>query len=195
MAASPYVPAPGTGPSKLVLNTYPAWRKALIIILWFVALIFGAVFIDISDVFGFSNPVSWVFVAFPVLLLSMIVWGTVHIFRYAVLLEGTVLVQRSGFTSRGCDLTRSVVTLGAYPMTGLVPMAGGGVMPVQSNAVTPALTAMDGRQAVRLNLQPPLAPWKLLALTDAIVAGGQRQDPAAWQVAATLRQWAGTPAG
>lgn len=52
---------------------------------------------------------------------------------------------------------------------------------------------MDGSQAVRLNLQPPLDPWKLLALADAIVAGGQRQDPAAWQVATTLRQWADLP--
>jgi hypothetical protein len=170
-----------------VLYTYPAWRKVLILVMWFVALIPCLVLLLAAA------QISWFFGVIPVLVLSLLVVATVHIFRYAVLLEGTDLVQRSLFTMHGCDLTRSVVTFGAYPMTSYVPLAGGGVMPVQSSTAMPALTAMDGRQAVRLNLQPPLAPWKLLALADAIVAGGQRQDPAAWQVAAILRQWAGAP--
>jgi len=183
----PYVPAPGTRPDKLVLYTYSAWRKVLICVAWAVALVPCLIFLLIAD------EISWFFAVIPVLLLSMLAYATVRVFRYAILLEGPDLAERSAFSYRSCDLTRSVVTFGAYQMTSFVPIGNGGVMPVQSSSVMPALTAMDGRQAVRLNLQPPLAPWKLLALADAIVAGGQRQDPAAWQVATTLRQWAGTP--
>jgi hypothetical protein len=183
----PYVPASGTRPDKLVLYTQPASRKVLICVAWVVALIPCSIFLLIAD------QISWFFAVIPVLLLSMLIFATVRVFRYAVLLEGTDLAERSAFSYRACDLTQSAVTFGAYPMTSYVPIGGGALMPVPSGRMMPALTAMDGRQAVRLNLQPPLAPWKLLALADAIVAGGQRQDPAAWQVATTLRQWAGTP--
>jgi hypothetical protein len=90
VSAFPYVPARGPRPDKLVLYTYSAWRQALVLVLWVVALIPCSVFLLIAD------QISWFFAV-------------------------------------------------------------------------------------------------LLALADAVVAGGQRQDPAAWQVATPLRQWAAAP--
>jgi hypothetical protein len=183
----PYGPPPGFGPGRIVLRTYSAARRVLVIVLGLVALI------PCSALLVAAYDISWFIAVIPISALSMLVYTTVRVFRYAVLLQGTALVERGAFASRRCDLTSAMVTLGAYPVNVPVPLAGGRVMQVQSSRVTPALTAFDGRTAVRLNLQPPLAPWKLIAVADAVVAGGQRQDPAAWQVATTLRQWASLP--
>jgi hypothetical protein len=95
-------------------------------------------------------------------------------FRFAAWLSGTTLAVRHLDGTRRCDLARSTVTLD------------------RSRGV-PRLTARDsttgrrvrlllGRPATRTLFEPP----KLMALANSIEAGG-RQDPQAWQVAASLR--------
>jgi hypothetical protein len=144
-------------------------------------------------------------------LWSVLFWAVMHLFRSAAWLEGTTLVARSAFTVRRCDLaTAPHVTLESVPEVTMVAMQTNPAQPGSSTQVPvrtgrniPLLTVYDrAGRSVRLALidrakRRWLAPQKLHALADAILAGPRPEPQAAqaWWVASGLRTMAADPTG
>lgn len=112
--------------------------------------------------------------------LVLLTWaaGMTVILRSGVWLQNTTLTRQTVFSAQRCDLASSAVRIDRDP-----------------GSRVPVLTAAGGQHTVSLQLaigRRPMAPQKLTALADAILASG-RPDPAAWQVAGRLRAMAGAP--
>ncbi|HEY2576486.1 MAG TPA: hypothetical protein VGI74_09280 [Streptosporangiaceae bacterium] len=119
------------------------------------------------------------FAAFFLMICLLGATGFLMVLRTGAWLDHSTLVVRGAFKSRHFDLASAPVRLTADRMSGL-----------------PVLTAQDtvGRPVSVLLRESaervPLAPPKLYALANAVLATG-RQDPAGWEVAGNLRALAG----
>jgi len=172
------------GQRRLPLITLPTVSKTVITALWAVLTAAWAAFLRLE--LTSPQPASGLMLGVAIIIgLGVIVPVTVAMLealRFAAWLEGTMLVVRHLAGAGRCDLARSTITLA-------------------TSRGLPQLRARDpvtGRR-VRLVLGNPrsrtvVAPHKLLAVADAITAGG-RVDPGAAQVAAALRALAAARQG
>ncbi|MBF8184536.1 hypothetical protein ITP53_01995 [Nonomuraea sp. K274] len=121
------------------------------------------------------------------------------ILRAAAWLDGTVLVVRSAFTTRRCDLAEAaLITIDSVVERSFAGNAGS----APTGRLIPRLRVQDPRtgHVVSLQLDDPatrslFSPVRLHALADAILAG-HRPEPyarAAWQAAQEFRRLAADP--
>lgn len=152
---------------------------------------------------GYADPVlAWVVrIVIWAGLWALTFWFVMWLLRTAAWLEGPVLVLRGAFRTRRCDLAAAPrVMLDSVPE---VQSVGNGITSPTGRRL-PRLTAYDATagRPVQLQLIDPaarrwLAPPKLRALADAILAGPRSEPLAgqAWRVASGLRAMSADPTG
>jgi hypothetical protein len=169
-----YDPAPL--PGRIYLYTRPT-RSDRAVSITVTVIVILLVLIGIATLSATAYLVMFVLCVFVFLAVQFNM-----VLRTKAWLEGTTLTVRGAYTSHHCDLAVAAVRLEADAASGM-----------------PLLTAQDAAgRSVRLVLRESgrreaLAPQKLHALANAIMAGG-RQDAAGHQVANSLRSLAGGPA-
>lgn len=135
----------------------------------------GAVTILVATAGIAVLPPAAYFALFFVMICLLGVSGFSMVLRTGAWLEQSTLVVRGAFKSRHFDLASAPVRLTADSMSGLP------VLTVQDTAGRP-VSVLLREPAQRVQLAPP----KLYALADAVLASG-RQDLAGWEVAGNLR--------
>jgi hypothetical protein len=168
-------PEARSGAGRLLLGTMSARARTSVTVLLLALVALYAVVLALNS--GTSSVPGQDYF-FTVFFAVLAVYGITWVFRTAAWLDGSTLVMRGAFGSQYCDLSRAQVSL-ATTWRGI-----------------PRLNARDARNSrpVRLPLGRPFtdsvrSPQAMLALADAITAGG-RQDAEAWRVAGSLREWA-----